>query len=55
MMKYPLLVRTILERCRQLFPKKEIVSRDFSGIFRYTYGDFTSACAAWPMYWKNWE
>ncbi|NHM26413.1 long-chain fatty acid--CoA ligase [Desulfofundulus sp. TPOSR] len=40
MMKYPLLVRTILERSRQLFPKKEIVSRDFSGIFRYTYGEF---------------
>ncbi|AEG13944.1 o-succinylbenzoate--CoA ligase [Desulfofundulus kuznetsovii DSM 6115] len=40
MMKYPLLVRTILERSRQLFPKKEIVSRDFSSIFRYTYGEF---------------
>lgn len=39
-MKYPLLIRTILERSRQLFPRKEIVSRDFSGIFRYTYGDF---------------
>ena len=39
MMDYPLTLRNILYRCRDVYPKKEIVSRDFSGIFRYTYGD----------------
>ncbi|MBI4295157.1 MAG: long-chain fatty acid--CoA ligase [Chloroflexi bacterium] len=37
---YPLLVKSILERPLRLFARKEIVSRDFSGDFRYTYGDF---------------
>ncbi|WP_027366218.1 long-chain fatty acid--CoA ligase [Desulfotruncus alcoholivorax] len=40
MMEYPLLLRGILERSRKLFPKKEIVSRDYTGIWRYNYGDF---------------
>ncbi|MQL51088.1 long-chain-fatty-acid--CoA ligase [Desulfofundulus thermobenzoicus] len=40
MMRYPLLLHTILERAHRLFPGKEIVSRDFSGMFRYTYGEF---------------
>ncbi|WP_242868754.1 long-chain fatty acid--CoA ligase [Desulfotomaculum copahuensis] len=39
-MRYPLLLRSILERARKLFPAKEIVSRDFSGLFRYDYGRF---------------
>lgn len=39
-MAFPLLLKTILERSRRLFPRKEIVSRDFSGEFRYTYQDF---------------
>lgn len=39
MMDYPLLLKSILYRARTVFPEKEIVSRDFSGIFRYTYGD----------------
>lgn len=39
MMEYPLSIRSILYRVKTIFPKKEVVSRDFSGIFRYTYGD----------------
>ncbi|MBX6352513.1 MAG: long-chain fatty acid--CoA ligase [Thermoflavifilum sp.] len=39
MMDYPLLLKTILYRARTVFPEKEIVSRDYSGIFRYTYKD----------------
>ncbi|GAB4353709.1 MAG: long-chain fatty acid--CoA ligase [Candidatus Abyssubacteria bacterium] len=40
MMKYPLLVRTLLERSRDLFAHKEIYSRTREGDIRYTYGDF---------------
>ena len=40
MMAYELTLRTILERASRLFAQKEIISRDYSGIFRYTYGDF---------------
>ncbi|MGB9809772.1 MAG: AMP-binding protein, partial [Caldanaerobacter sp.] len=39
MMEYPLTIRSILYRAKTIFPRKEVVSRDFSGIFRYTYGD----------------
>lgn len=39
MMDYPLLLKTILYRANTVFPEKEIVSRDYSGIFRYTYRD----------------
>ena len=39
MMKYPLSLTNILYRVKTVYPKKEIVSRDFSGISRYTYGD----------------
>ncbi|HUW64029.1 MAG TPA: long-chain fatty acid--CoA ligase [Spirochaetia bacterium] len=39
MMDYPLSLTNILYRAKTIFPKKEVVSRDFSGIFRYTYGD----------------
>lgn len=39
MMDYPLCLRSILYRARTIFPKKEVVSRDFSGIFRYNYGE----------------
>lgn len=39
MMEYPLLLKNMLYRANLLFPKKEIVSRDFSGIWRYTYAD----------------
>ena len=35
-----MLVKHILERSVKFFPKKEMVSRDFSGLFRYTYKDF---------------
>lgn len=38
-MDYPLLLRSVLYRAHTVFPEKEIVSRDFSGIFRYTYAD----------------
>lgn len=38
MMEYPLLLRTILLHAKNIYPKKEIVSRDFSGMFRYNYG-----------------
>ncbi|MDQ0190230.1 long-chain fatty acid--CoA ligase [Alicyclobacillus cycloheptanicus] len=39
MMDYPLLLKSVLYRANTIFPEKEIVSRDFSGIFRYTYRD----------------
>ena len=39
MMDYPLSLTNILYRAKHIYPKKEIVSRDYSGIFRYTYGD----------------
>ncbi|MBF7082743.1 long-chain fatty acid--CoA ligase [Desulfallas sp. Bu1-1] len=45
MMEYPLLLRTILYHAKNVFPKKEIVSRDFSGMFRYNYGSmFKRVC-----------
>ncbi len=40
MMNYQLTLRSILERGERLFPKKEIVSRTASGIFRYTYAAY---------------
>ncbi len=44
-MDYPLLLRTILYHSKNNYSRKEIVSRDFSGIFRYTYGDmFKRVC-----------
>lgn len=39
MMDYPLLLKSVLYRANLIFPEKEIVSRDFSSIFRYTYAD----------------
>ena len=39
MMRYPLLLRSVLYRANTVFPEKEIVSRDFGGLFRYTYRD----------------
>lgn len=39
MMDYPLLLRSILYRADTVFPEQEIVSRDYSGMFRYTYRD----------------
>lgn len=36
-MRYPLTVRNLLERGRQFYPKKEIVSRMPSGVVRHTY------------------
>src|SRR5512145_2046969 len=44
-MPYPLTLTTMLQRSRWLFPKKEIVSRDYSGIHRYSYGDFYARTA----------
>ncbi|PTX63171.1 AMP-binding enzyme [Melghirimyces profundicolus] len=38
-MNVPLLVAPMLERAERLFPKKEVVSRTESGLFRYTYAD----------------
>lgn len=38
-MDYPLLLKTILYRAVTVFPDQEIVSRDFSGMHRYTYRD----------------
>lgn len=40
MMKYPLLIKTMLERSFKLFPRKEIFSRCSENDFRYTYADF---------------
>ena len=39
-MPYPLTLSTMLQRNRLLFGKKEVVTRDFSGIHRYTYADY---------------
>ncbi|MGB9904336.1 MAG: AMP-binding protein, partial [Desulfotomaculales bacterium] len=39
MMNYPLSLRNILYRAKTIFPKKEVVCRDFSGMLRYTYGE----------------
>jgi len=39
-MPYPLTLATMLRRNRLLFGKKEVVSRDYSGIHRYTYADY---------------
>ncbi|MCL6600795.1 MAG: long-chain fatty acid--CoA ligase [Alicyclobacillus macrosporangiidus] len=39
MMDYPLLLKTVLYRAVTVFPDQEIVSRDFSGMHRYTYLD----------------
>lgn len=39
-MPYPLTMTTLLHRSRNLFAKKEIVTRVDSGTHRYTYGDF---------------
>jgi len=41
-MNYPLLLRTLLERPKDLFPNKEIYSKTQAGEFRYTYADFYS-------------
>lgn len=40
MMDYPLLLKNMFDRNRLLFEKKEVVSRDHDGFFRYNYGDF---------------
>lgn len=40
MMNYPLTLKSILERAKMLYSKKELVSRDYSGTFRYDYGRF---------------
>ncbi|MCL6454413.1 MAG: long-chain fatty acid--CoA ligase [Alicyclobacillus sp.] len=39
MMHYPLLMKSILYRANTLYPNQEIVSRDYDGLFRYTYRD----------------
>lgn len=39
-MDYPLLLSHLFNRGRKLFAKKQIASRTFEGIFRYTYADF---------------
>ncbi len=40
MMNFPLTLTTMLKRGTKLFPKKEIVSRTHSGIFRYTLAEY---------------
>jgi fatty-acyl-CoA synthase len=45
MMHYPLLLRSVLYRASTVYPEKEIVSRDYSGIFRYTYRDLNHRVA----------
>jgi len=39
-MPVPLTLATILRRNQMLFGKKEVVTRDFGGIHRYTYADY---------------
>jgi fatty-acyl-CoA synthase len=43
-MPYPLLVKDVLERAGKYFSEKEIMCREPSGDFRYTYGDLYSRC-----------
>ncbi|MFZ5643648.1 MAG: long-chain fatty acid--CoA ligase [Bacillota bacterium] len=40
MMKYQLTTRSILERSKMLYANKELVCRDYSGTFRYSYDRF---------------
>ncbi|MFZ5651720.1 MAG: long-chain fatty acid--CoA ligase [Bacillota bacterium] len=40
MMNYPLTITNILERAKMLYSKREIVCRDYSGMFRYNYDQF---------------
>ena len=40
-MPYPLTLATILQRNRLLFGRKEVVSREPSGIHRYTYAEYS--------------
>ena len=45
MMNYPLGINNILYRVNTVYPKKELVTRDYSGMFRYTYGGmYKRAC-----------
>jgi fatty-acyl-CoA synthase len=44
-MSYPLLVPRILERARDLFPHREIVTRTGEGTHRYTYRDLAQRVA----------
>ncbi len=45
MMHYPLLLKSVLYRASTVYPEKEIVSRDYSGVFRYTYRDLNHRVA----------
>lgn len=40
MMNYPLTTNSILERAKMLYARKEIVCKDYKGIFRYDYAQF---------------
>ena len=44
MMDYQLTIQPILQKTRQLFGKKEIVTREAWGIHRHTYTDFYERC-----------
>ncbi|RIV23197.1 fatty-acid--CoA ligase [Alicyclobacillaceae bacterium I2511] len=37
MMDFPLLLKNVLYRAYTVFPEKEVISRDYSRVFRYTY------------------
>jgi len=39
-MRYPLTLRGMLERARQVFPRKEIVSRMSTGVVRHSYAQY---------------
>ncbi|UMZ72739.1 long-chain fatty acid--CoA ligase [Natranaerofaba carboxydovora] len=39
MMDYQLTLKTILSRAKNIYSKKEVISRDYSEDFKYTYGD----------------
>lgn len=40
MMNYPLTTNSILKRAKMLYAKKEIVCKDYTGMFRYSYAQF---------------
>ena len=45
MMDYPLMLTHVLDRARQLYGKKEIVTKAGPALARYTYADMTERVA----------
>jgi len=52
--EYPLNINDLLYRARDLFPKKELVTRFLRAFTDTPTGIFISGCANWPMPWTDW-